>query len=185
MEDQNIKESQEDADVIQQILEDKERHIDLLNKPANFDKAMNHFKATQFYKKEFIENQENIQFCDDCLNPIPVEVKDHVAEKNNFCIDTKNLAELGTGVYLYFHFIRFIFFNCLLIFGIVAVAEIILGVEYIKHIGEFCENTTPNLLTYSNSTIMEEYCGNYTTNFKNYFFMRSNFEVISKLIYLL
>lgn len=180
MEEEHIKESQNEGDIILQILEDKERHMDLLSRPANFDKAMNHFKATQFFKKEFIENQENIQFCDDCLNPIPVEDKDHVAEKNNFCIDTKNLAELGTGVYLYFHFIKFIFFNCLLIFGIVAIAEIILGVEYIKHIGNFCGDTNPNSLNFSNSTVAAQYCGNYTANFKDYFFMRSNFEVISK-----
>lgn len=45
--------------IINEILEDKERHLDVSNLPANYDKAVCHLKATQFYMKEHFDNLES------------------------------------------------------------------------------------------------------------------------------
>lgn len=35
--------------LVNEILQDKERHVDILSYPAEYDKAVNHLKACQFY----------------------------------------------------------------------------------------------------------------------------------------
>lgn len=45
-------------EIINEILGDKERHLDVLNLPAKYDKAVCHLKATQVYMKSYIDNLE-------------------------------------------------------------------------------------------------------------------------------
>jgi hypothetical protein len=45
-------------EIINEILTDKERHLDVLNMPAKYEKALCHLKATQIYTKSYIENLE-------------------------------------------------------------------------------------------------------------------------------
>lgn len=127
-------------ELIEKILNDKEKHSDVLSLQANYKKAKDHFYANQFFQKEVFENNDNILFCDDCLNPIPPISETNKPRKYPLCSDTKNLAELGTGVYLYFYFIKFIFFMCALIFGITAVSGIIVAEQYHKQVKNYCNN---------------------------------------------
>lgn len=46
-------------DDYERILEDKEKHLDILSLPATYEKALCHYKATQFYQKDCFENQES------------------------------------------------------------------------------------------------------------------------------
>lgn len=53
-------------ELVEEILADKERHFDLLSLPADYQKAVDHFKATQFYNKDKMkineESKEKIYF---------------------------------------------------------------------------------------------------------------------------
>jgi len=132
---QNIKITE---DIYNQILEDKEKYTDYNSLPGNFKKAHAHFKACQFYKKSYFDKIENIKFCDDCLNPIPDEDEAAKPEKYPFCTPKKSIAELGTGVFLYFYFIQFIFFICVLLMGIVAYVQIFISSKYHNEMVSYC-----------------------------------------------
>ena len=45
-------------ELIEEILADKERHFDLLSLPAEHKKAIDHFRATQFYDKQRMNTNE-------------------------------------------------------------------------------------------------------------------------------
>ncbi len=45
-------------ELVEEILADKERHFDLLSLPAEHKKALDHFKATQFYDKSRMKINE-------------------------------------------------------------------------------------------------------------------------------
>lgn len=45
-------------DLVNQILADKERHIDVLNRPANYEQALVHLKASQYYDKEKMKKDD-------------------------------------------------------------------------------------------------------------------------------
>lgn len=45
--------------IIDQILEDKEKHLDLLSAKFDYEKAKFHFLANQIYRKDLFENNES------------------------------------------------------------------------------------------------------------------------------
>ena len=136
----NTKENEDEIsdEVINHILEDKTRHMDIINLQGDYDKAVCHLQATQVYKKEYIENLKDIKFCDDCLNPIPDE--NYKEAKYEYCTDIRNLADLGTGVFLYFVYMRFICVVLILCFGVVGIINMYLNRSYFKEIRSICEN---------------------------------------------
>lgn len=161
-------------ELINQILQDSDEFIDILNRPGNFKKAMNHFKASQLYKSSYFDNKQNIQFCDDCLNPIPDENDNKKPEKYPICTSMKSVAELGIGVYLYFYFIKFIFFICCLIFGVVAIVEIYLSKSYNSQLQGYC--LSKNMTEKSNIGL--EVCSNFLKRDYNSTFYIMNIENI-------
>ena len=174
----DVKSIELNDDVYNQILEDKEKHVDYLSLPGNYQKALCHFKATQFYNKAYFEQQTQILFCDDCLNPIPEESITKKPDKYPFCTSTKNVAELGTGVYLYFYFIKFIFFMCVLIFGVVAMAQILVINHYNSQVGNYCYSN----LILTNNTI--EVCDDFRkSNSTSNLLYSMSFDNLCKLLF--
>lgn len=170
-------------ELVEEILADKERHFDLLSLPADYQKAVDHFKATQFYNKDKMKTNEESKkniilklktfffinftdqlFCDDCLNPIPQEEN---PPKLPICTDNKNLTELGTGVYLYFFFLKFIFVNLFLLFGCISVVEMYLAFKYNTQVEKYCDT---NIFVTSNS---KEVCDKFTSSNKDFLYQMS------------
>lgn len=48
-------------ELVNEILKDKEQHIDYLNLPADYYKAVTHFRATQFYDKTKMKKNDSKQ----------------------------------------------------------------------------------------------------------------------------
>lgn len=44
--------------IIEEILKDKEKHLDFLSQPAEINKAIDHLNACQVYKKDLFKNSE-------------------------------------------------------------------------------------------------------------------------------
>ena len=169
-------------EIILNILADKERHLDPLSLQADLDKAKHHFKASQFYPKKYFEKQEgiiffkltssDILFCDDCLNPIPQEEN---APKLPYCTDTKELAELGTGVFLYFFFMKFVFFMCFIMFGIVSISEIYVTRKYNHEMEYYC-----NVIRYNYTNNTYDICTAWNKTDNDWLYSM-NFDNISKI----
>lgn len=51
-----------DDNIIEEILKDKEKHIDFLSQQADINKAIDHLNACQVYKKDLFKNSEGNYF---------------------------------------------------------------------------------------------------------------------------
>lgn len=51
-----------DDAIIEEILKDKEKHIDFLSQQAEINKAIDHLNACQVYKKDLFKNSEGNHF---------------------------------------------------------------------------------------------------------------------------
>ena len=95
----------------------------------------------------FIIYNTDILFCDDCLNSIPPDPEHYYKQKYSYCTTSKHLASFGTGIYLYFYYIKFIIYMCLIILGVVAIETIIVARMYNNQITNYCNmnlNYSPN-----------------------------------------
>lgn len=79
-------------------------------KPSSLFKAIEHLKASQIYDIELLDKC-HIQYCDDCLNPIP-----NNPEKSRFDLffDNKKISQHGIGLSLYFEYMISIVFILIL-----------------------------------------------------------------------
>lgn len=111
-------------------------NIDLIDQKGDLNKAIDHMNANKIYDYSKLDHN-NINLCDDCYSPIP--------DKTNipyfsYCTDTKNFSIFGTGVYLYFSFIKYQILVLLLLSIVVSIPQITFSREYSIEISRYCMN---------------------------------------------
>ena len=109
-------------------------------------------------------------FCDDCLNSLPPNPEYYYKQKYGYCTTSKHLASFGTGIYLYFYYIKFIIYMCLLILGVEAIYAIVIARKYNQEVANYCQLELS--YTSNSSTVCEEYNSVfhdwlYSMNFEN------------------
>ncbi len=112
---------------------------DFINKPASLFKAKEHQLATFIYDLDDLK-QDNLQFCDDCLNPIPDDPKKY---KFPLCFDNKDVSEHGIGLTLYFEYIKVIAFICLI--GVLSTfsSSLYFRMTEYNDVFNYCSSTIP------------------------------------------
>lgn len=61
-----------DDAIIEEILKDKEKHIDFLSQQAEINKAIDHLNACQVYKKDLFKNSEGNHFFIKILSSVTI-----------------------------------------------------------------------------------------------------------------
>ena len=120
------------------------------------------------------------------MNPIPSVPN---PEKHGICSDIKNLTELGTGVYLYFVFLKFLILVCVLIFLNVAVVAITISGYYNNNLTNFCDNPNHKSLSPTAEAACDRFINSghdflYKMNFENlrlYQYIINSNEILVKI----
>jgi hypothetical protein len=102
------------------------------------------------------------------LNPIPNCTN---PVKYGICSDIKNLTELGTGVYLYFVFLKFLILVCILMFLNVGIVAILMAGYYNDNLKGFCENPDHSSLSPTAADVCDRF-----SNIGKDFLYNMNFE---------
>ena len=136
------------TELIKQILSDKEKHSDYSNQLASLELAEVHQKASKVFDASKLPPSEEMKFCDDCLNLIPPT--DDIP-KFDLGVEIKELCQLGTGVYFYFFFLKYIFVILMFLFAGVSLFTVSMTVGYNKELIAYCKA--------GNKIIIEENAG--------------------------
>lgn len=159
-----VKDIEVNDELIETILSEHQSFLDFSNLPADLEKAKTHLLACQVYDLGE-KNNENIKFCDDCLNVIPEEPY----KRYSLCSDNKNLIELGIGVYLYFFFIKYLILVCFLLMILNSLPTMLITLYYYSDLDKFCENPTKTeeILNICKIFILNENNSFYMMSFEN------------------
>lgn len=159
-----INELEINDELVESILNENQNFLDFSNLPADLEKAKTHLLASQVY--DFGDKiNENVKFCDDCLNIIPEEP----IKRYTLCSDNKNLIELGIGVYLYFFFIKYLILICFILLLLDSLPSMLITLYYYSDLKEYCQNPKDNeeILKICKIFILNENNSFYMMSFEN------------------
>lgn len=111
-----------------------ELFLDLGDQDGDIQKAETHLIANLIFDYNKLD-QNNIDLCDDCYNPIPP--KENIPQFP-FCVDIQKFSRFGIGVYLYFYYIKFVAIMLLVILFMAVIPQAYYAQRYYNEVHEFC-----------------------------------------------
>jgi hypothetical protein len=119
--------------------------LDYLDDPANIKKAMLHGRCQRALKVISTELEGiyvtniDVECCDDCFLPEPTKGK---VEPFRLCDKMISFGHLGTGIFFYFFYLKFLILVLCIVGGMITIPAIMISRHYNTEMMSYCNSNT-------------------------------------------